>query len=178
MRKAATLVILLGLAATATACGGGAGADAAKPSVPTTELSLVPPDGAKDVKPDEPLTARVAHGTLTALTVTGPDGKPAGGSLKDGVFTPEHGLAVDTEYKVRATAASEDGKETVSESAFHTLALSKEQRETVDVLPANGTTVGVGQPLSLTFDHKVKNRAAIERLLKVTTDNGTEGSWG
>ncbi|MCP3755679.1 Ig-like domain-containing protein [Streptomyces sp. TBY4] len=178
MRKAATLVILLGLAATATACGGGADADAAKPSLPATELSLVPPDGAKDVKPDEPLTARVAHGTLTALTVTGPDGKPAGGSLKDGVFTPEHGLAVDTQYKVRATAASEDGKETVSESAFRTLAPSKEQTETVDVLPANGTTVGVGQPLSLTFDHKVKNRAAIERLLKVTTDNGTEGSWG
>lgn len=36
----------------------------------------------------------------------------------------------------------------------------------------------MGQPLSLTFDHKTTNRAEIERRLKVTTNNGTEGSWG
>lgn len=55
-----------------TACGGG---DTAETSRPPAELSLVPPDGAKDVKPNGPLTARVNHGTLTAPTVTGPDGK-------------------------------------------------------------------------------------------------------
>lgn len=110
-------------------------------------MGLVPADGAKDVKPDELLTARVDHGTLTALTVTGPDGKPAEGTLKDGAFTPEDGLAVDTEYKARATATSGDGK---SESSFHTLKPSKERTETVTVLPAGKTTVGVGQPLSLT----------------------------
>ncbi|MFZ3500046.1 L,D-transpeptidase [Streptomyces sp. 5.8] len=36
----------------------------------------------------------------------------------------------------------------------------------------------MGQPLSLTFDHKVENKAEVERRLKVTTSNNTEGSWG
>ncbi|MFZ3472579.1 Ig-like domain-containing protein [Streptomyces sp. 4.24] len=61
---------------------------------------------------------------------------------------------------MRATASSEGGGETVSESSFRTLKPSKEQTETVTVLlPADGTTVGVGvgQPLSLTFDHAVKS---------------------
>ncbi|MFE9563128.1 Ig-like domain-containing protein [Streptomyces sp. NPDC006487] len=174
----ALLALLTLLALSVTACGGDGGGNAAEASRPAAELSLVPPDGAKDVKPGGPLTARVNNGTLTALTVTGPDGQPVGGTLEDGAFTPEDGLAVDTEYKVRATAASADGKETASESAFHTLKPAKEQTETVTVLPAGGTTVGVGQPLSLTFDHKVKNKAEIERRLKVTTNNDTEGSWG
>ncbi|MFF3212069.1 Ig-like domain-containing protein [Streptomyces sp. NPDC002886] len=184
MRKAATThpyawpALLTALALAVTACGAGGGGDASESSRPAAELSLVPADGAKDVKPDEPLTARVNHGTLTALTVTGPDGKPADGTVEDGVFTPKEGLAVDADYKVRATAASENGKETVSESTFHTLEPSKDQTETVTVRPAGGTTVGVGQPLSLTFDHKVKDKAAIERRLKVTTNNATEGSWG
>lgn len=180
MRKADTpavamLAVLTLLALSATACGDGGGA--AQAAKPAAELSLVPADGAKDVEPDRPVTARVEHGTLTAVTVTGPDGKPAEGALEDGVFIPKAGLAVDTEYTVKATATSQDGKETHAESSFRTLKPSKEQTETVTVLPA-GRTVGVGQPLSLTFDHPVKNKAEVERRLKVTTSNPTEGSWG
>ncbi|WP_424216526.1 L,D-transpeptidase (plasmid) [Streptomyces sp. BI20] len=47
-----------------------------------------------------------------------------------------------------------------------------------DLTPGAGKTVGVGHPVSLLFDHPVKNKAAVEKALKVTTDNGTEGSWG
>ncbi|MFE2300088.1 L,D-transpeptidase [Streptomyces sp. NPDC059445] len=43
---------------------------------------------------------------------------------------------------------------------------------------AEGQTVGVGMPVSVTFDRPipVAERAAVERQLKVTAD--TEGSWG
>jgi lipoprotein-anchoring transpeptidase ErfK/SrfK len=41
-----------------------------------------------------------------------------------------------------------------------------------------GATVGVAQPLTLTFDFPVTDRAAVERHLLVTTDNHTTGSWG
>ncbi|MGW6706567.1 Ig-like domain-containing protein [Streptomyces sp. NPDC054956] len=186
MRKAFTpaVPLLALLALPLTACGGGGaggvagGGGSAAEAKPAAAVGLVPADGARDVKPEEPVTVRVEHGTLTTVTVTGPDGKPAEGTLKDGAFTPKDGFAVDTEYKVRATAASEDGKETSSASSFRTLKPSKDRTETVTVLPAGGTTVGVGQPLSLTFDHPVKNKAAVERRLKVTTSNGTEGAWG
>ncbi|WUH76455.1 Ig-like domain-containing protein [Streptomyces sp. NBC_00435] len=133
MRKANTTAVAIPLltllALSATACGaGGGGTEAAKPAA---EVRLLPADGAKDVKPDEPVTARGNNGTLTAVTVTGPDGKQAEGALKGGAFTPKDGLSVDTEYKVRATATSEDGKETSSESSFRTLKPSKERTETV-----------------------------------------------
>jgi lipoprotein-anchoring transpeptidase ErfK/SrfK len=44
---------------------------------------------------------------------------------------------------------------------------------------ADGQTVGVGMPISVTFDRPVPKaeRAEVERRLKVETDTGTEGSW-
>ena len=45
---------------------------------------------------------------------------------------------------------------------------------------AEGQTVGVGTPISVTFARPVPKaeRVAVERQLKVTTDVGPEGSWG
>lgn len=99
MRQAITpaVPLLALLALSVTACGGsGGGGDSAQDAKPVAEVVLVPADGARDVKPDEPVTARVGHGTLTAVSVTGPDGKPAEGTVKNGAFTPKDGLAVDT----------------------------------------------------------------------------------
>ncbi|GHE81311.1 hypothetical protein GCM10018785_56610 [Streptomyces longispororuber] len=52
-------------------------------------------------------------------------------------------------------------------------------RSGVKVNVADGQTVGVGMPLSVTFARPVpaSGRAAVEKRLKVTTDNGTTGSW-
>ena len=36
----------------------------------------------------------------------------------------------------------------------------------------------MAQPLSIVFDNPVKDKAAVEKRLKVTTSNNTEGSWG
>ncbi|MFE7125054.1 L,D-transpeptidase [Streptomyces sp. NPDC057617] len=43
----------------------------------------------------------------------------------------------------------------------------------------DGQTVGVGMPISITFDHPVPaaERAAVERLLTVSTSTGVTGSW-
>ncbi|MFD9117797.1 L,D-transpeptidase [Streptomyces bottropensis] len=51
--------------------------------------------------------------------------------------------------------------------------------EGVRVNIADGQAVGVGMPISVTFDRPVakSERAAVERRLKVTTDTGAEGSW-
>ncbi|MET9520265.1 L,D-transpeptidase [Streptomyces sp. NPDC002994] len=48
----------------------------------------------------------------------------------------------------------------------------------VNLTPGHKTTVGIAQPLSVSFDHPVKNKADVEERLKVSTSNGTEGSWG
>ncbi|CAL9328032.1 Putative L,D-transpeptidase LppS [Streptomyces sp. enrichment culture] len=36
----------------------------------------------------------------------------------------------------------------------------------------------MAQPISLVFDHPVRNRAEVEKQLEVTTSDGTGGSWG
>ncbi|MEU2558965.1 L,D-transpeptidase [Streptomyces longispororuber] len=52
-------------------------------------------------------------------------------------------------------------------------------RKGAEVNVSDGQTVGVGMPLSVTFARPVpaSGRAAVEKRLKVTTDNGTTGSW-
>ncbi|WP_253916747.1 L,D-transpeptidase [Streptomyces sp. MNP-20] len=52
-------------------------------------------------------------------------------------------------------------------------------REGAKVNLFDGQTVGVGMPVSVTFARPVPapERAAVEKRLKVTTDNGTTGSW-
>ena len=44
--------------------------------------------------------------------------------------------------------------------------------------PGKNATVGIAQPLSIVFDHPVTNKAEVEKHLKVTTSDNTEGSWG
>ncbi|MGW5115264.1 Ig-like domain-containing protein [Streptomyces noursei] len=47
-----------------------------------------------------------------------------------------------------------------------------------DLTPGNGKTVGTGQPIALEFMKPVKNKAAVEKALTVTSSNNTEGAWG
>ncbi|WP_438297418.1 Ig-like domain-containing protein [Streptomyces sp. HUAS TT7] len=47
-----------------------------------------------------------------------------------------------------------------------------------DLTPGNDKTVGTGQPVALEFSKPVKNKAAVEKALTVTTSNHTEGAWG
>ncbi|WP_372412101.1 L,D-transpeptidase [Streptomyces luteireticuli] len=47
-----------------------------------------------------------------------------------------------------------------------------------DLIPANRTTVGTGQPIALEFAQPVRNKAAVEKALTVKTSDNTEGAWG
>ncbi|MFJ8314134.1 MULTISPECIES: Ig-like domain-containing protein [unclassified Streptomyces] len=139
-------------------------------------MTITPADGAHGVKPTDSIAIRVDHGTLGSVQVTAPDGKPVPGTMREGAFVLATALATKATYQVRATLKGADGKETEARSSFTTL--EPKTTETVKVFPSSGSTVGVGQPVSLTFDHPVKDKAAVERRLKLTTDNNTEGSWG
>ena len=43
--------------------------------------------------------------------------------------------------------------------------------------PREGATVGVGMPISVTFDREIKNRAEVEQALTVYTPTPIEGAW-
>jgi lipoprotein-anchoring transpeptidase ErfK/SrfK len=50
-------------------------------------------------------------------------------------------------------------------------------RPAFTVAPANGATVGVAQPLAVTFAQPVADRAAVQSSLQVTTTPSARGAW-
>ncbi|MGW1227841.1 Ig-like domain-containing protein [Streptomyces sp. NPDC002530] len=170
---------VLGL--TLTACSGGAsasdraanGKDGASSAAPAKARISVSPHGAA-VRAGTPVTVTLAAGKLRAVTVEAQGGAALTGRISpDGrTWTSDRPAAPGTTYRVTAKDTAGGG----DTAGFTTAAAEKVNKLTL--APGKNTTVGIAQPLSIVFDHPVKNKAAVERALTVTTSNGTEGSWG
>ncbi|MEV6206586.1 Ig-like domain-containing protein [Kitasatospora sp. NPDC051914] len=136
-------------------------------------VSIEPANGATKVKPSGALKVAVANGKLTAVKVTGKDGKEVPGTLTaDGLgWTPSQNLAVSTEYKVSAQAADASGVATTAESTFTTLTPTKGASPYDNI--ADGQTYGVGMIVSLSFKKAVENKAAVEKAVTFEASDGT-----
>lgn len=137
----------------------------------------VTPHGTR-ATPGEPVTVTAHNGTLTSVTVTDAQGGGlAGGLSRDGRrWTSGRNAAPGTAYTVTARTRTEQGTTGDTHASFTTRAADRVNK--VDWRPGDATTVGVAQPISLVFDRPVHDKAAVERQLKVTTSNHTDGSWG
>ncbi|MFE2974907.1 Ig-like domain-containing protein [Streptomyces sp. NPDC059258] len=163
------------LAAALTACSGGSsgsgevGEDGKAPDT-SVSVNLT----GKAAAPGEPVKVTLAQGKLKAVSVTADEGGALAGKISgDGrTWTSDRVAAPGTAYTVEATDA--DGGS--DKAAFTTAEAEKVNK--LSLAPGKNTTVGIAQPLSVAFDHPVKDKAAVEKALKVTTSNDTEGSWG
>jgi lipoprotein-anchoring transpeptidase ErfK/SrfK len=137
----------------------------------------VTPTGGRAV-PGEPVTVTATGGSLTSVTVTDAGGHRLTGKVAaDGSrWVSDRKAAPGTAYTVTAATRTKAGTARTTKTSFTTVPPDKVNK--VDWRPGTGTTVGVAQPISLVFDNPVKNRAEVEKHLKVTTSDGTEGSWG
>ncbi|MGW4039770.1 L,D-transpeptidase [Streptomyces sp. NPDC004778] len=163
------------LAAALTACSGGASGSAevgGDGKAPDTSITVNLRGEA--AAPGEPVKVTLAHGTLKAVSVKPGEGGPLAGKISaDGrTWTSDRVAAPGTAYTVEATDA--DGGS--DRATFATAEAEKVNK--LSLAPGKNTTVGIAQPLSVVFDHPVKDKAAVEKALKVSTSNGTEGSWG
>ncbi|MFI6637978.1 Ig-like domain-containing protein [Streptomyces sp. NPDC050504] len=170
------------LAAALSACsGGGKGGDGGRGAAdlkaeqpPKISVNLQ----GQAARAGQPVTVTLAEGKLAQVTATAKDedgkGVPLAGKMSaDGrTWTSERVAAPGTSYDI--TAKTDGGGS--AKAAFATAAAEKVNKLTL--VPGKNSTVGIGQPLSIVFDHPVKNKAAVEKALKVTTSNNTEGSWG
>ncbi|MFD8686076.1 Ig-like domain-containing protein [Streptomyces sp. NPDC059651] len=181
--RPARLALIAGtavLGVTLTACSGGAAASghdgkdrSAGPSEAAQTRISVNLRGTAAAA-GGPVTVTAAAGKLRTVTVSADDGDALTGRLSpDGrTWTSDRPAAPGTAYRVEAKGAGGG-----SDSAgFTTAAADKVNKLTL--APGKNTTVGIAQPLSIVFDHPVKNKAAVEKALKVSTSNNTEGSWG
>jgi lipoprotein-anchoring transpeptidase ErfK/SrfK len=137
----------------------------------------VTPEG-DQVRAGDSVRITASGGRLTSVTVTDAEGRKLAGEVAaDGRSWVSGRKAVPgTSYTVTAATRTGDGTVRTTKSSFTTAPADKVNK--VDWRPGTNTTVGVAQPISLVFDNPVKNRAEVEKQLRITTSNDTEGSWG
>ncbi|MFF9869675.1 Ig-like domain-containing protein [Streptomyces sp. NPDC013953] len=151
---------------------GTAGKDGDRPVTVT-----VTPTG-RQAAAGEPVKVTAADGRLTSVTVTDAKGRQLAGKVAaDGrSWISERKAVPGTAYAVTAATRTRGGTAGTSRASFATAPADKVNK--VDWRPGAGATVGIAQPISLVFDNPVENRAEVEKQLKITTSNGTGGSWG
>lgn len=136
------------------------------------------PSGTDRVRPGEPIIVTAVDGHLAEVEVIGPKGPLPGTLSDDGTRwqADVRSLRYNSTYRVVARAIDARGLQTTSSNEFSTIAPSKFFTGEV-VSPAEGSTVGVGMPLVVSFDRPIKNRADVERALIVRTPTSFEGAW-
>ncbi|MFK0294117.1 Ig-like domain-containing protein [Streptomyces sp. NPDC090442] len=135
-------------------------------------------DGQPTVQAGDRLQVSAHGGVLTEVTVTDPRGRQLVGGFSQGgtVWTSRAKAAPDTKYSVLARTKSPQGGTSEAKESLTTGKVVKRNRLTFSPRP-HGEVVDADDPIALTFAFPVRNRAAVERRLEVTTDSGTEGGW-
>ncbi|MDX2558675.1 Ig-like domain-containing protein [Streptomyces sp. TX20-6-3] len=150
--------------------GGGPAADASK--APPAKVTVVDPAAGV------PVTVTATGGTISEVKVVDADGGSLAGRAAAGGtrWASDRKAAPGTAYTVEVTSRTADGTESTTRSSFRTAAADKVNK--VTLAPGKNTTVGIAHPVSIVFDLPVTKKADVEKQLKVTTSNATEGSWG
>ncbi|MEC3993939.1 Ig-like domain-containing protein [Actinacidiphila sp. DG2A-62] len=121
----------------------------------------------------------VSGGRLTSVSLTTAAGRPVTGSASAdrSRWTPASPLAYDTSYRLVVHAADAAGRVRTRDLSFTTM--SKAERLIGTFTPEDGSVVGVGMPVSLTFNMPVTDKRAVEAAVKVTDDSGQQvvGHW-
>ncbi|MGW1774540.1 L,D-transpeptidase [Streptomyces sp. NPDC002104] len=142
-------------------------------------VSVKPDDGAKEVATSGILKITSTGGKLTTVTVADTKGNAVEGKLAaDGAsWEPARNLASATEYKVHAVAKDEAGRESAKDTTFTTL--TPANTFIGQYTPEDGSTVGVGMPVSINFSRGITNPEAVEKAITVTADPAVpvEGHW-
>jgi lipoprotein-anchoring transpeptidase ErfK/SrfK len=177
------LLTLGGGLAVATGAPSAPGAPGLLPAPPTTAAPVRPvvsiSPGTQGVNPDTPIVVHVAQGRATKVTVTNKaSGAPVAGTLAaDGsTWTTTQPLAYAAGYAVGVDVAGPDGVGGHQDLVVSTLAPAAQAFPSF-IPPPSQATVGVGQPLVVKFNHPVRDRAAAQRGLTVTTTPQQAGSW-
>ncbi|MBM4793869.1 L,D-transpeptidase [Streptomyces sioyaensis] len=190
---------LLGGVLTLAACGGSSAADrgtggsdgtrhentqqvdeAAAKDASDARIKILPADGATDAGINGDALVTVSDGKLTDVAMTSVDAKrTVDGTLSaDGSsWKPNQPLNRSTKYKVTAHAVDAQGRTAVENSTFTTV--SPTNSFIGNFTPEDGSTVGVGMPVSVNFDKPVTNKAAVQSAITVSDDSNQPvvGHW-
>ena len=184
-RALGTCAVLMVGALTLTACGGSAnaknddknGGDSAKTSA--AKIAISAEDGSSGASINS-TGVKVSDGELTDVKMTVAEtGQAVPGAIaaNGGSWKPKEQLERGTKYEISAKAKDADGRTTAAESSFTTV--TPENSFIGTYTPDDGTTVGVGMPVSFTFDKAISDKKAVQSGITVTSSSGQKvvGHW-
>lgn len=150
-------------------------------SNPITELikpkvTSVVKDGEIGVSPAVPITATVADGKLGKVSLLTPDNVEVAGSLSpDGVsWQSGEPLGYNRDYRLAVQAYGLGG---ATDTVMKFTTSAPENLTKPYLLPGDGDTVGIGQPIAVQFDENIPDRQAAQNAITVVTDPPVEGAF-
>jgi lipoprotein-anchoring transpeptidase ErfK/SrfK len=143
---------------------------------PTVSIAALPLTGT-DIHPVTQVVVKAKLGRLIQVSVLGPKGEVPGIFSDDGSQWSATGAALEysANYVITAEAADARGRVTSLDSRFSTL--EPEKFFEANVTPSEGEVVGVGEPIVVTFNKRVENKAEVEAALTVRTSRSVLGAW-
>ncbi|WP_250287761.1 L,D-transpeptidase [Streptomyces atroolivaceus] len=153
--------------------------EAAAKDASEAQITIAPKNGATNASINNAAMVTVAKGKLTEVTMTTADGEAVEGTLAaDGSsWKPSGQLERSTTYKISATASDSKDRAAHANSSFTTV--SPENSFIGNFTPEDGSTVGVGMPVSINFNKEITNKKAVQDGITVTSSSGQEvvGHW-
>ncbi|MEV5505742.1 L,D-transpeptidase [Streptomyces orinoci] len=183
---------VLGGVLTLAACNGGGdksdGKDKSQSSVDAAaakdasqaQIKIEPKSGTNNAGITADATqVTVSDGELTSVKMTTDKGTPVEGSISADKksWKPKANLERSAKYKIAAEAQDAKGRKAFANSSFSTV--SPDNSFIGSFTPEDGSTVGVGMPVSINFDKPIKDRKAVQSHLTVTSSSGQQvvGHW-
>ncbi|WP_405998930.1 Ig-like domain-containing protein [Streptomyces sp. NBC_00829] len=153
--------------------------EAAAKDTSKARIAIAPKNGTTNASINNAAKVTVSDGKLTQVAMTTAAGKAVKGTLAgDGKsWKPDGQLERSTTYKISATAKDGEGREAHENSSFTTV--SPANSFIGNFTPEDGSTVGVGMPVSINFNKAITNKKAVQSAINVTSSSGQEvvGHW-
>ncbi|MFJ6083930.1 Ig-like domain-containing protein [Streptomyces sp. NPDC092369] len=153
--------------------------EAAAKKTSVADIKITPKDGSDNASINNSAAVTVTKGTLTTVSMTTADGAKVAGELSADKtsWKPTGQLERSTTYKLAAAAKDSDGRVAHENASFTTV--SPANSFIGNFTPENGSTVGVGMPVSINFDKAITEKAAVQKGITVTSSSGQEvvGHW-
>ncbi|MGQ4512032.1 Ig-like domain-containing protein [Streptomyces sp. DW26H14] len=143
------------------------------------KIAITPGNGADNASINNAAKVSVTDGTLTHVSLTKADGTPVEGTVAaDGKsWSPKEQLDRSTTYKIAASAKDGKGRAADENSTFTTV--SPAHSFIGNFTPEDGSTVGVGMPVSINFDKSITDEKAVQSHIQVSSTSGQQvvGHW-
>ncbi|MFI8518440.1 Ig-like domain-containing protein [Streptomyces sp. NPDC085481] len=153
--------------------------EAAAQKTSKAQITIAPKNGTQNASINDDAKVTVTEGKLTEVTMTSAEGATVKGEISaDGLsWKPSGQLKRGTVYKIAATAKDAAGLEAHENSSFTTV--SQANSFIGNFTPEDGSTVGVGMPVSINFNKSITDKKAVQGGITVTSSTGQEvvGHW-